>query len=192
MNPMARLRHVLARRPWLYWLAVLAVAAGAGLAVADAVAAVGDARRAWGVERTVLIATRDAAPGEPLDGVVEGQPRPVPMIPDAALTEAPAGAVLRQHVSAGEIAVEADVTPTAAPQALIPPGWQGVAVSERVPTGAAVGDRVAVASGGVVLAGDAVVVAARGEAVLVAVPAPEAAAVAAAVSAADVALLLHP
>ncbi len=192
MDPMARLRHLLARRPWLYWLGVLAFASGAAVLVADAVAAVDEARREWGVERTVLVAGRDARPGEPLTGVVERRPLPAPMVPAGALGDAPPDAVFRQQVTAGEIVVGADVAPSDAPQALIPPGWQAVAVSERVPTGAAVGDAVAVASGGVVLAPEGVVVAARGDAVLVAVPAGDAAAVAAAVSAAEAALLLIP
>ena len=49
MNPVARARHVLARRPWLYWSAVLVArrVSPAG-SVADAAAGVDDARRAWG------------------------------------------------------------------------------------------------------------------------------------------------
>jgi hypothetical protein len=66
-----------------------------------------------------------------------------------------------------------------------------VAVIEAVPSGAGVGDVVAVASGGVVLAPDAVVVGVRDDAVLVAVPRGDDAAVAAA-AAGDVALLIDP
>ena len=64
MNPVARARHVLARRPWLYWSAVLVLAAGAGWAVTAAAAGVDDARRAWGTSRDVLVATVDIAPGD--------------------------------------------------------------------------------------------------------------------------------
>ena len=48
MNPLARVRHVLARRPWLYWLGVAAVAGAIGLVALRAAAAVDDARRRWG------------------------------------------------------------------------------------------------------------------------------------------------
>ena len=39
MNVTSRARWALARRPWLYWLAVGVLAVGAGLLVADAVGA---------------------------------------------------------------------------------------------------------------------------------------------------------
>ena len=68
MNVMSRARWALARRPWLYWLAVGVLAVGAGLLVAEAVGAVDDARRRWGDERTVLVAERDAGPGEVVAG----------------------------------------------------------------------------------------------------------------------------
>jgi hypothetical protein len=192
MNHMARVRQVLARRPWLYWSAVLAVAAGLGLVVADAMTAVDDARHEWGTERAVLVATRDARPGERLSDIAARRPLPAPMVPAAAIETAPPDAVLRQHVSAGEIVTGPDMAATAQPQALIEDGSLAVAVAERVPTGAAVGDAVAVASGGVVLAGDGTVVGVLSDAVLVAVPAAEAPAVAQAAGAGDVALLLRP
>ena len=72
--------------------------------------------------------TRSAASTETRD-------LPAPMTPDAALATAPRGAVARQHISAGEVVVAADVTASAAPQALIPDGWSAVAVAEAVPTG---------------------------------------------------------
>jgi len=114
------------------------------------------------------------------------------MVPDGAVTEIAAGARARQHVSAGEILVAPDLVPSAAPQALIPPGWSAVAIAEAVPSGAAVGDDVAAASGGVVVAEEGIVVGQREDAVLVAVPDDAAAAVAAASAAGDVSLLLRP
>jgi Flp pilus assembly protein CpaB len=194
MNPLARVRHVLARRPWLYWLAVLALAAGAGLVVAHAGASVDAARRNWGVTRDVVVASVDLAPGDPLAGHVEVRSRPGPMVPAAAITddELGDGARVRQHVGVGEILVAADVAPTGSPQDLIPPGWSAVAVAEPVPSGAQVGDGVAAASGGLVLAPAGVVVGRVGDAVLVAVPDDHAAAVAAASAAGDLTLLLRP
>ena len=78
MNPVARVRHVLARRPWLHWTAVLALAAGAGWAVAAGVAGVDDARRSWGTTRDVLVATADIAPGDDLAARTELRTRPRP------------------------------------------------------------------------------------------------------------------
>ena len=62
MHPVARLRHVLARRPWLYWSAVALLAAGIGVAAASAVAGVDDARRAWVDTRSVVVAVAELAP----------------------------------------------------------------------------------------------------------------------------------
>lgn len=192
MHVAARVRHLLARRPWIYWMLVLALAAGAGLATAGAVAGIDEARRAWGQTREVVVATTDLAPGEPLAGRTERQPRPVPMVPPRSLFDAPVDGVARQHIASGEILVEADVAARSGPVALTPPGWRGVPVAEAVPTGAAIGDRVAAASGGVVLAAEGIVVGRSDAAVIVAVPEAEAAAVAHAGALGDVVLLLVP
>lgn len=193
MNPLARVRHHLARRPWLYWVAVAVVAAIAGLTVADAAERVDAARRSWGEDRTVLVAARDGSPGEPVAELASVEVRPGPAVPDGALpTPAPEGAVLRQHVRAGEVLVDADVVPTAAPAALVPEGWRAVAVAEPVSTGTAIGDRVEVAAGGVVISPDGVVVGRVEGAVLVAVPSDVAATVAHAATTGEATLLLAP
>ena len=73
-------------------------------------------------------------------------------------------------------------------------GYQGdpVAVAEPVASGAAVGDAVSVAAGGIVVSADGLIVGVAGEALLVAVPADEAAQVAQAASTGDVAVLIRP
>jgi SAF domain len=192
MNLVARVRHVLARRPWLYWLGVLVLAAIAGLVVADAAARVDAARRAWGVTRPVVVAAADVAPGELLDGVTEVRARPEPMVPVDAVSDLPADATARQRIAAGEIVTDHDVAATAGPRSLIPDGWRAVPVAEPVPSGAAVGDDVAVASGGIVVAGEGVVVGVLSDGVLVAVPADVAPQVAQASATADLTLLLKP
>jgi len=192
MNPVARVRHVLARRPWLYWSAVLVLAASAGWAVTAAAAGVDDARQAWGSTRDVLVATADIAPGDELAPRTAMRPRPLPVIAEATLSSVPAGAVARQHVVTGEALVAVDVAPTSGPQGLIPAGSVAVAVAEAVPSGAAVGDRVVAAGAGVVLADEAVVVGLITDAVLVAVPADQAPLVAQAAGSGELALLLVP
>jgi hypothetical protein len=192
MNLVARVRHVLARRPWLYWSAVLLLAAIAGLVVADAAARVDAARRAWGVTRPVVVAVADVAPGEVLDDVTDVRALPEPMVPVDAVSELPAEATARQRIAAGEIVTAHDVAATAGPQALIPDGWRAVPVAEPVPSGAAVGDDVEVASGGIVVAGEGVVVGTLADGVLVAVSADVAAQVAQASATGEVTLLLKP
>ena len=146
MRLIARARHVVARRPWLYWLVVVALAGGVGLITAGAVAEIDDARRSWGETRPVLVASRSLNPGEALEGRTDVQSRPIPMVPDDAIERMAPGAVARQHVAAGEVLVDADVVSGSLPAALIPAGWRGVPVAEAVPSGAGVGDRVAVAA----------------------------------------------
>jgi hypothetical protein len=191
MNAVARVRHVLARRPWLYWLAALVLAAGAGLVVADAVAGVDAARRAWGTTRAVVVAADDVAPGQLLADHVEVRTRPEPMVPAGAVSELPSTAIARQHIAAGEMIVAHDVAATDGPQALIPDGWRAVPVAEPVPSGAAVGDEVTAATGGVTLADDGVVVGLLAEGVLVAVPAEVAPQVAHAAVAGELTLMLE-
>jgi hypothetical protein len=193
MSLPARVRLLLARSPWLYWAFVAALAACAGYLVMRAASNVEAARDEWGSARTVIVAIGDVAPGAPLVGVVERRELPAPMVPPAALEAVDEAAIARQPVAAGEVIVAHDVAPSGAPQSLIPPGWLAVAVSEPVPAGAGIGDAVSVASGGILLAPDGVVVAtADDDVVLVAVPADEAPHVARAASTGDVALLLKP
>jgi hypothetical protein len=192
MHPVARLRHVLARRPWLYWLAVLALAGAAGLVVADAAAGVDEARRSWGTTRQVVVTTTGIAPGEPLSGRVAVRSVPEPIIPPDALEDVAPTAVARQHLAAGEMVMAHDVAATGGPQSLIPDGWRAVAVAELVPTGAAPGDAVSVASGGILVTDDGLVVGELAEGVLVAVPADVAAPVAHAAVTGEMTLLLEP
>ena len=191
MNPVARVRHVLARRPWLYWVAVLLLAATAGLVVADAAAGVEAARRSWGTTRPVVVATVDVVPGQLLADHVEVRNRPAPMVPAGAVAELPPAAAARQRIAAGEMVMAHDVSATDGPQALMPDGWRAVPVAELVPSGAAVGDEVTAASGGVVLADEGVVVAALADGVLVAVPADVAAQVAHAAASGELTLMLE-
>ncbi|MET0459660.1 MAG: hypothetical protein ABW195_10450 [Ilumatobacteraceae bacterium] len=192
MNPVARARHVLARRPWLYWSAVLVLAAAAGGAVTAAAAGVDEARQAGGPTPDLLVATVDIAPGDELAPRTEVRARPLPVVPDATIGSLPPGATARQHVAAGEALVTVDVVPAPGPQALIPAGSAAVAVAEAVPSGAAVGDHVVAAAGGVVLTDAGVVVGLTADALLVAVPIDEAALVAQAATSGELVLLLVP
>lgn len=192
MHLVARLRHVLARRPWLYWLAALLLAGTAGIVVADAAAGVEQARRSWGMTRPVVVAAIDIGPGEVLAGHVDVRPLPEPMVPPDAVDDVPAAATARQRIGAGEVVTAHDVAATGGPQPLIPEGWRAVPMAEPVASGAAVGDEVSVASGGITLTDDGVVVAVLAEGMLVAVPADVAAVVAHAAITGELTLLLEP
>jgi hypothetical protein len=114
------------------------------------------------------------------------------MVPAGAVTELPAEATARQVLTAGEIVMTHDVAAMTGPQALIPEGWRAVPIAEPVASGAAVGDEVAAASGGIVVAAEGVVVGLLADGVLVAVPADVAPQVAHATATGDITLLLAP
>lgn len=183
-------RRMLARRPWIHWIIVAALALALGATVRDRLAEVDAARDAWGATTPVLVAVRDAAPGEPI--TAERRDVPTAVVPERPASVEVDAPVARQWVSAGAIVSAADVAPTDEPLALAPSGWLVVPVAERSPSGAAPGERVMVASDGVVLADDAMVVGTHGDAVLVATPERAAPAVAAAGQTAAVTILRRP
>ena len=193
MRHLAMVRRVLARRPWIYWTIVAAVAAGGATATMSVIRSVDEERARWGDTGTVLVASRDVEAGEPLDGLITERGYPKAMIPPGAVVSVARGTAARHRLAAGEIVVDVDIASTTAPRSLIPPGWLGVAVVETVASGATIGDRVVVASEGIRLSADALIVG-RGDGVtIVAVPDDEAPNVAAATtSTGGVALLLRP
>ena len=158
MNPVARVRHVLARRPWLYWLAVLVLAATAGLVVADAAAGVEAARRSWGATRPVVVAAVDVAPASSSPTTSRSARCPSRWCPPAPCPSCRRRPPPASASPPARWSMAHDVAATTGPRALIPDGWRAVPVAELVPSGAAVGDEVTAASGGVVLADDGVVV----------------------------------
>jgi hypothetical protein len=160
--------------------------------VSRATSRVEDARREWGQPRPVVVVSSGVAAGTVLGDVTRTAQVPAPLVPPSALEELPVGATARHELAAGEIVVAGDVSATGGPQALIPSGWLAVPIAETVASGARAGDQVHVASGGVVLADDGVVVESADGVTLVAVPAAAAAQVAHASSSGDVMLLLTP
>ena len=144
--PAVRARR-LAARPAVRRVAVAALALATGLVAASLVRAGDEARRSWGTTRPVAVAVRDLQPGDPVAAdAVEVRDLPEAVVPAGALDEAPAGAIARQQVLAGEPLVEARLAPhgLTGTAALVPPGHRAVAVPVG-PTGApplTVGDLV--------------------------------------------------
>jgi hypothetical protein len=168
-------RRGVARHRLIRWLPVTVCCCGLVVTVDAAMARVDAARHAWSETRSVWVATRDHAPGEPV--VAERLELPMVAIPDDAAEDLAAAASARQHLGRGEIVTAADVT-GAGPLALVPPGWRALAVREPVASGAQVGERVDVVSDGVVIADGALVVDRIDDAVLIAVTVDAAALVA--------------
>ena len=148
-------------------------------------------RRAWGETTTVYVASHALEPGDE----VAFAPTEIPSalagdhVATAPLLD---GAIARQHVAVGEVISVADVATQSGPAALIPGGWLGVPVVESPASGAEAGDRVLVASDGVVIAAEAVVAGHLDGVTLVAVPADVAPLLPMAADAGRLTLLLTP
>ena len=122
MSLLPRVRLLLARRPWLYWLFVGTCAAAAWLGVAGAQARVAHERAQWGTTRRVWVAQADLAAGQPVSAA--GSNYPLAMLPATAVTSLPANAVAARPVAAGEVLVAADL----AGDGTLPAGWLVFAV----------------------------------------------------------------
>lgn len=141
----SRIRLELARRPWMYWTFAAVCALVAWWSVHAAAAAADRARLRWGAQRTVLVATRDLAPGDRL--AVERREYPAAMVPATALTPAVLGqsgpngdGVAARAVPEGSVLVDLDLVGDTAP----PSGWVVFATGAGGSPALQPGDRVAV------------------------------------------------
>jgi hypothetical protein len=189
----ARLRLRLARRRSLGRVAAAACIGAGAWAGATTLAAMADARDAWGTTVPVAVADVALSPGDHAGAdTVSLRDWPAALVPPGALRTMP-DAVVRQRVEPGEALSPADVGPATGAAGLLADGWVAVAVpldeSRRPPLATA--DRIGVVVDGVRATGGAVVEAAPGL-VIVAVPEPEAAPVAAAALHDAVSLILEP
>ncbi len=184
MHQLAWARLLLARRPWIYWLAIAAVASTVALGAARALGDVDAARRSWGEQQAVWIATDAIEPGQSITAARRDVPRA--LVPPGALTGSPA-AVARQRIGLGEIITTADVAAEGS-AGLIPVGWVAFTVPASVDH-FATGDHLGVYAGDQFVAAGLVVAAGESE-LMVAVPADTAPAMAAALLADAVTLAL--
>ncbi|MAT04353.1 MAG: hypothetical protein CL424_04835 [Acidimicrobiaceae bacterium] len=165
----ARLRRVLAPRPWIRWLVLVALAIGFVAAVADHRRGVGEAREAWGDTTEVWVAARTIEPGTPI--VASRVRLPVAALPAQPVDDDPSGTTARQAIGRGEVVTSLDVAADGAPGDLIPSGWLAVPIAEATVSLARIGERVVVTTDGVVIADEALVVDDLDGVPLVAVPA---------------------
>ncbi|MBI2709639.1 MAG: hypothetical protein HYX34_08070 [Actinobacteria bacterium] len=185
------------RRAVLWWASVGVATVVTWSSVNAALTSAARAQRRWGVPREVLVASAAIPAGSPLAGRVAVRRWPAAMIPAGALGAAPPdGQVAARDIVAGEVVVAARVSRTAAagPAGLVPAGWRALVVPLAVPgLPARPGDRVDLAATDTegILVAAAVVIEARAERLLVAVPADSAAGVAAALGRGPLAVLLR-
>jgi hypothetical protein len=124
-----RVRMIVARHPWLYWLVVATLAAVVAMGATRAMAGVDAARRSWGTQRTVWTAAGEVEPGQPI--TAERREVPTAVVPSGAVETSPVGAVATQHIAAGQIVNDHDVT-FDGPAGLIPDDSVAFAVPESV------------------------------------------------------------
>ncbi|NND76161.1 MAG: hypothetical protein HKN44_14245 [Ilumatobacter sp.] len=185
-----RVRIVLARHRSIYWLGVTVLATAAGLMVKGELDALDAERAAWGRTRQVLVATADLVPDGAID--VRSADLPEAAVPTAALTSVPPGARLHQRVAAGEVLVAADLVGAGGPARHAEAGTVVVGVVDPLAPGAQVGQRVLLATDGIVVASRATVVDIVGDVIYVAVPERDGATVAAAAGSGAASLLFVP
>jgi len=178
MRWMPRLRMLLARRPWIYWMVVAGVAGGVALPVATALADVRRERDSWGATKTVFVATRAIDAGSLIATSVESRKVPVAVVPDNAARELTDDAIATQRIGRGEMVVDIDVSPAPGPLALLPAGWLAITIDGPVNDTFAVGQPARVLAGGETVTPDAVVIRVLADGVVVGVPADVAAIVA--------------
>lgn len=193
MHVAARARLVLARRPWMYWVVVAALAIAAASVVRSELASIASERDTWGSARAVLVARHQLEPGDPV--IADLVNLPVAALPDDALTDTPAlpdDAVVRQRVAAGEVLTRLDVSSNPGPAALADSGTVVVALSDPLARDVVVGLSVQVSADGVVLADAAQVTGVVDDVIFVAVSVDEAPTVAAAAQQGIASLLYLP
>jgi len=167
MQLAARARLFLARRPWVYWLAVAMLALGVAAGVQDRLRAVDEARDRWSTVRAVAVADHDHQPGDAL--ATSSVVLPVAAIPPNALDQVTAGDRARQRIGRGEIVVAVDVIPPAGPAAGADTGTLVVPIVDPLARGVRIGLPVQIVAEGLVLADNATVVEVIDEVVFVSV-----------------------
>jgi len=158
MRWMPRVRMLLARRPWIYWISVAVIAFAIGSSVRASTAAAKRERETWGITSRAVIADRRIEAGEPLEGAVSTRPLPIAMLPASALVALPLAATARHTIAAGEVLVSLDVTADKGALSLLPDGWLAIVIDDDNAALFTVGDTVAVVAAGRVLTPNAVVV----------------------------------
>lgn len=190
MHIAVRLRRVVARHPWVYWLTCVVLALGVTALVNRQVEALDEQRMEWGTTRRVLVATSDHLPGDGLQTEVRAMP--IALVPEAAVDEADGNTIVRQRVSTGEVVVAADLAAPSGPAALADAGTRVVGLSDPLARNVRVGLEVHVVAEGLVLTENARVVDLVDDVIFVAVDAEAAATVAAAAHGATASLVFIP
>ena len=173
-----RLRWWVSRRPAMVWATVALLAGWCALVVSAEHRAARDERDRWGTPATVWVARHTIERGQSI--VAEARSYPSQVVPAAAVTQSPAGAVAVDVIAAGQIVTTFDVT-DAGLAGLIPAGHVAVDIPVALgDNGWAAGNRVQLFAEGLLL-GTGEIVAVDAQHVTVAVPDDAAAAVAHAV-----------
>jgi hypothetical protein len=171
-----RLRYLLARRPYLYWVVAGACAVLLAARLHGVETSAERSAAAWGTARVVWVNDGDTAAGATLHPVARRYP--TAMVPRAALASVPPAARAARTVVDGQVLLAADVAGTRTP----PIDWVALSIPRDHTPRLVPGDGVAVLQSGA-LACDGMMIDTQGEQVEIAVPVACAAAVSAELSA---------
>ena len=123
----ATARLIAARHRALVRLAQASGVLAVALALWSAQSAVQSEKRSWGATTTVLVTTRDLAPGDAIGPTdVEIARWPLAVAPPSAVDQLEPGVLVRQRVDTGDALTRADVARSPGPAGLLPRGWRGV------------------------------------------------------------------
>jgi hypothetical protein len=175
MTLLAHVRSWVARHPRVYWTVVIGLALVTAVQLRTRAQQLDTATRAWGDTVTVWVATADLAPGDPVSAQAVAYPSA--LTAPGRLDRDPVGLVALQHIGIGDVVRMVDVGRSGLD--LLPREWRGVSITvDSAALALAPGTRVDVVAVGVLVVGDAVVVAVADGTVTVGVPADAAPAVA--------------
>jgi hypothetical protein len=150
----------------VYWVGVGVCALSTAVSIKSSQSAVDQQRQQWGATTHVWIATTDVQPGRALSASVRRADMPLAMLPTSAVQTVAPAAVARHFIAVGEVIVNADVSASGGPSALLPKDWQAVSIDSTNAGLFAPGDSAAVFAFGQTLVDNAIVVAV-GEGVVV-------------------------
>lgn len=170
--PITSIRRFLTRHRWAYWALIAGLAAIIGALALEPGRRAGLEQQRWGTLQAVLVVTQPVDAGDIIEGV-HVRNYPVAVLPDDVLAPASRArwpVTARHHLSAGAILTESAISDGRTPMALARSGDVIASIDAPRRLGLITGDRVMVATDGIIIVDDALVVDVADDSILISVP----------------------